>query len=1061
MAQSTKKVTAENYYQTFDADKQFERIMHRDGYVLQGRELNDVQEMAAYRLKSIADALFSDGDVIRDAQVAVNAQTGEVQAQSGAIYLSGAVRGVAPATFIIPTTGTVSIGVRLKQRVVSELEDLSLRNPAKGTDGEGEPGAWRLAVETSWGFDGDGEDGDFFPVHTVDDGVVRAKEQPPNLDSFNTGLARYDRDSTGGGSYIASGMKVLKADDAGGGAQVYTVSEGRCRVCGYGVELPTSRRLSYAATPDLRRIDTEVHTADGTAAQRVEVAHAPIYTVESLRVTIEKTVQMVHGSYTGSSDAFDDTSVVSIVKVQQGDTVYEPGTDYKKTGDKIDWSPMGNEPATGSTYTAIIHVIASQEPAALDQDGFTVNGAVDGSSILVTYQQALPRLDRLCITQDGAFVWVKGVASESNPKSPAIPETMLAIATVTQSWRPTRAVSSDGVRVISFSEIEALNRRLDYIAQEVARQRLEADVTTRENGARVGMFVDPLLNDDMRDQGIEQNASIIDGELTLPIAATAYLLSQDLQVPAARAYSPQVVLAQTLRTGAMAVNPYSAFDPMPARVTLAPSIDRWTETKTEWTSAVTRRFETWIYAPNDPRHGQGIQSSGTTSEKVSSMTVDVEYLRAIDVSFKIEGFGPGEVLQSITFDGVGVAAHESPLAADANGTITGTFTIPEGIPAGAKTVSFAGGTVNGSRGSAVFVGQGELTIQTMRQVNTITTVWIDPLAQTFVLETDTQICGVDLWFTASGGDARVQLREVSNGVPTRVVLAEAHVPAAAMVVTGGGHTRVQFATPIQLTGNTEYALVVMCDDAQTALAIAEIGKFDNLAQTWVVSQPYTVGVMLSSSNASTWTAHQDKDLAFRLLKADFTAAAQTLDLGYAEATDDATDMLLMSLSEMPTAATRVEYKLTMPNDSAVTVADGQPLRLSAAVRGRIGVKATLAGDKRASPVLYPGNMLVCGKVSQTADYYTRSITARGARKAVLIYDAVVPSGATVTPELRVNGGVYEAMTQESTTQQGDGLVEFHYKLDLVDAEEIKAKLTLTGTSTARPRVSNIRLLAVS
>ncbi len=150
MAQSTKKVTAENYYQTFDADKQFERIMYRDGYVLQGRELNDAQEMAGYRLKSIADAIFSDGDVIRDAQVAANAQTGEVQAQSGAIYLSGAVRGVAPAKFIIPTTGTVSIGVRLKQRVVSEREDPSLRNPAKGTDGEGEPGAWRLAVETSW-----------------------------------------------------------------------------------------------------------------------------------------------------------------------------------------------------------------------------------------------------------------------------------------------------------------------------------------------------------------------------------------------------------------------------------------------------------------------------------------------------------------------------------------------------------------------------------------------------------------------------------------------------------------------------------------------------------------------------------------------------------------------------------------------------------------------------------------------------------------------------------------------------------------------------------------------
>ena len=86
------------------------------------------------------------------------------------------------------------------------------------------------------------------------------------------------------------------------------------------------------------------------------------------------------------------------------------------------------------------------------------------------------------------------------------------------------------------------------------------------------------------------------------------------------------------------------------------------------------------------------------------------------------------------------------LHANEQGVIEGTFTIPENIPAGAKTVAFVGAKQNGSRGSAVFVGQGTLNIQTWRQVNSITTVWVDPVAQTFVLETDTQVCGVDLWF---------------------------------------------------------------------------------------------------------------------------------------------------------------------------------------------------------------------------------------------------------------------------------------------------------------------------
>lgn len=642
----------ESYCQTFDAAKNFERILYRDGYVLQGRELNDAQEMAAHRLKQIADAILADGDIIRDAQITVNEKTGEVQAQSGAVYLNGAVRGVAPATFVIPNTGTIAVGIRMRETVVSEMDDPSLRNPAQGVDGEGEPGAWRLKVETFWSYDGDGTTGDFFPVHVVDNGVVRAKEQPPALDSFNALLARYDRDSTGGGSYIASGMIVQRAED--GATQIYTVSEGRCRVNGVGVELPTSRRLAYAAMPDLRRIDTEVHAAQGGISERVLVAHGPIHSVESLRVSIEKTVELVHGSYIGCSDTLPDTSVRSVEKVWQGDTIYEAWTDYVKNGDKIDWAPGGAEPAPGSTYHATIRAIVAQTPGNLDADGFDVANAVPGSDILVTYQQALPRLDRLCITQDGVFTWLQGIAAETSPKAPPVPDTMLALATVAQTWRPERPVTSDGVRVVPFSDIKALNRRVDYLAQEVARQRLEADVTTRENGARVGLFVDPLLNDDMRDQGIEQTAAIIDGELTLPIAACAFMLSRDVQQPIARSFSPKVCLAQTLRTGDMRVNPYSAFDPMPARVTLKPCVDRWTETQTQWTSAETRYF-------NRTRDGYyhvvvGKEYSAS-NELLAQTSEDLEYLRPIEVSFRIEGFGPGEELRQVTFDGIPVEAR--------------------------------------------------------------------------------------------------------------------------------------------------------------------------------------------------------------------------------------------------------------------------------------------------------------------------------------------------------------------------------------------------------------------
>jgi hypothetical protein len=133
-------------------------------------------------------------------------------------------------------------------------------------------------------------------VHTVDDGVPRAKEIPPNLDSVTQAIGQYDRDSTGGGTYISSGMYVRVAD-ATAGAQVYTVAEGRARVNGYAVALLTSRRIPYAAAPDLRFVDTEVIEADGSATQRVAVAHPPIHNITALRVTLQKTVTLVHGAY--------------------------------------------------------------------------------------------------------------------------------------------------------------------------------------------------------------------------------------------------------------------------------------------------------------------------------------------------------------------------------------------------------------------------------------------------------------------------------------------------------------------------------------------------------------------------------------------------------------------------------------------------------------------------------------------------------------------------------------------------------------------------------------------
>ena len=51
----------DSYYDNFNASKNYEKILYRDGYTLQCAELNEAQSAAMHRLQGVADALFKDG----------------------------------------------------------------------------------------------------------------------------------------------------------------------------------------------------------------------------------------------------------------------------------------------------------------------------------------------------------------------------------------------------------------------------------------------------------------------------------------------------------------------------------------------------------------------------------------------------------------------------------------------------------------------------------------------------------------------------------------------------------------------------------------------------------------------------------------------------------------------------------------------------------------------------------------------------------------------------------------------------------------------------------------
>ena len=96
------------------------------------------------------------------------------------------------------------------------------------------------------------------------------------------------------------------------------------------------------------------------------------------------------------------------------------------------------------------------------------------------------------------------------------------------------------------------------------------------------------------------------------------------------------------------------------------------------------------------RGGKVLDSSITTTEEVEGI------IRRIEVNIDASGFGSNENVKVI-FDGIEVAC--SSTQANSQGIFSGTFTIPEGIPTGTKSVRLQG---TFTTGEAYFVGVHEV-----------------------------------------------------------------------------------------------------------------------------------------------------------------------------------------------------------------------------------------------------------------------------------------------------------------------------------------------------------------
>lgn len=413
------------------------------------------------------------------------------------------------------------------------------------------------------------------------------------------------------------------------------------------------------------------------------------------------------------------------------------------------------------------------------------------------------------------------------------------------------------------------------------------------------------------------------------------------------------------------------------------------------------------------------------------------------------------------------------ITANAQGQLVGQFQIPASIPAGTKLIEFRGSE---SEAFASFTGRGTLKTEDLRAINTtihrrVLTWKGDPLAQTFIIPPDTdssqvQIAAVDLWFPDVGTtNILVQIRDVNLGIPTLDVIAEClKTPAE---VTEGAWTRFKFK-PTLLDRDHEYAIVIACNDAVTSVATAGIGEFDDAAQVWVTSQPYQIGVLLSSSNNRTWTAHQSRDLTFRMLACDYNyetnvildgATSKEVELEPQTVTD-ADHLMVLAAVDRPTTDCEVVFRLTM-GETVHEVIEGQSFTLPARYTGEVGMTAILTGTFYDSPVLYRDIALVAGKRLTTGDYVTRAMQTNiglsANVKLTAYYDLLLAGNSSVAAYYESAADTWTTLPLIVGTELGDGWVEIKREVSGLTLTETRIKLVLTGSGINMPRVRNLRV----
>ena len=1032
----------------------------------EGAEHNELQSVIRQRTRRIGDMVARDGDRLAGAAIVIDVEAGRITLTAGHIYAAGDVRSVNERIIEgVDLAGDVSIGIRIVTRYLTAEDEPAFYGLVPGAKAEGEPTAAREIEDVSWSLGASAEPGAYYQVYLSRGGTVLDQTAPSNLSQIAQQIAAKDRAVTGG-NYVIEGCKVSIIGQVGS-AMHFSVGAGAASI--YGMTRTRSAALRWGETMawDTARVDAEPHLFEdgGTGTAIIALNRGPVDHIARVLVTKQVTETLTRNVPNNTADPLGHEGAQSVISVTQGGTTYVAGTSWTLVGNAINWSPAGPEPAGGSSYQVTYRYLVAVVPVSVGVQSVTVSGAVTGTAVVVEYFHKLPRVDRLCLNENGEVVYLRGVSAR-NPKPPEERDNLLGLADIYNDWRGLPVVIDRAIRTIQLPELHNLRNLLFAMADLVALERLRRDIDSREPVAKRGLFVDPCVDDTYRDQGVPQTAAVIDGAIQLAIDKTLHMVP--MTGPLMLDYVEEVIVSQPLRTGCVLINPYGNFEPLPAQLSISPAVDYWTETRTEWLSDITRQIV-----------GTVDQTTETT-QVVARRQELAEYLRQIEVEYVIKGFGGGERLDYLEFDGLDITPTPKPVG-DAHGEVAGSFVIPADVLAGTKTVYAEG--ASGAVAFAQYTGAGTIDITVMqrtvstevarppapsgggdggqpqgRAVRQIGSRVSDPQAQSFMLPELRHITGLDVRICAigePGNPIAAEIVAMRDGDPTTESLCSAVVPMTGVAV--GDRVAPRWPAPVLLTADRMWAFVIKSDDKAHSISVADLGGYDAESNDWVTAHPYPVGPRHSSVNAQSWTHHQGSACTFWIWAARFTATTKAHKLGDITLTSTS-DLRIRATVQLPTDRCALHFELRRAGADPIVALPNVPLEFDSYLNGVFELWAILKGTETVSPVLFPGVTVIAGSIRTEGTYVSRAFAAGTGVEMIAYYKAFAPAGATVTASIDKTDLAWTALPAPESEPLNNGWTERKQVRSGITADLVRIKIALTGGPAARVKVEEPRFL---